>query len=129
MLKRMERPFPAYKGDEPYIFICYAHVDSEIVYPELVWLDEQGCNIWYDEGISPGEEWTEELAQAIRGASHLLYFVTPHSTESRKCRDEINYALDLDIHLLIVHLKETQLSEGLKLSLGLSQAILRYELN
>ena len=27
----MDKPFPAYKGDEPYIFVCYAHVDDEIV--------------------------------------------------------------------------------------------------
>jgi len=125
----MEQPFPAYKGNEPYVFVCYAHADSEIVYPELVWLKEHGCHIWYDEGIAPGEEWTEELAHAIKGASHLLYLVTPDSIQSRKCRDEINFALDHDIHLVSVHLMETQLSDGLSLTLGLTQAILRYELN
>ena len=30
----MERPFPAYDGDEPYVFVCYSHEDPEIVYPE-----------------------------------------------------------------------------------------------
>jgi hypothetical protein len=36
----MERPFPAYKGDDPYIFVCYAHDDSEMVYPEIIRLRE-----------------------------------------------------------------------------------------
>ena len=34
----MEKPFPAYTGDEPYVFVCYAHEDSGTVYPEMAWL-------------------------------------------------------------------------------------------
>jgi|TARA_B100000315_G_scaffold207141_1_gene201822 TolB-like protein len=122
------RPLPAYKGDQPYVFVCYAHADSDLVYPELSWLVDRGCNIWYDEGIAPGEEWTEELARAIEGASHFLYFVTPDSIQSRNCRDEVNFALENDQHLVAVHLKETQLTGGLRLSIGLTQAILKHEL-
>ena len=44
----MEKPFAAYQGDEPYIFVSYAHEDSEVVYPEIQWLKDQGFNIWYD---------------------------------------------------------------------------------
>ena len=47
----MDRPFPAYKGDEPYIFVSYAHNDAGQVYSELSWLHDLGFNIWYDEGI------------------------------------------------------------------------------
>jgi hypothetical protein len=50
----MERPFPAYQGSEPYIFVCYAHDDMDVVYAELEWLRADGVNVWYDEGISPG---------------------------------------------------------------------------
>jgi hypothetical protein len=53
------------KGDEPYVFVCYAHEDDDLVYPEIAWLHEQGINIWYDEGVSPGKEWSEELGRAI----------------------------------------------------------------
>jgi len=42
----MERPFPAYQGDQPYIFVSYAHEDAELVYPEIQWLKDQGFNIW-----------------------------------------------------------------------------------
>ena len=124
----MERPFPAYRGDDPYTFVCYSHTDADLVYPELVWLTKQNCNIWYDEGIAPGQEWTEELAQAIKGASHFLYFVSPDSIQSRNCRDEVNFALENDQHLVSVHLTETQLTDGLRLSIGLTQAILKHEL-
>ena len=82
----MERPFPAYRGDEPYIFVSYAHADDEIVYPEIQWLHDQGFNVWYDEGISPGTVWRNELAD---GSSLLLYFITPQSIASDNCQREV----------------------------------------
>ena len=59
-MNRRAPPFKAYQGDEPYIFVSYAHEDSDAVYPEIEWLRDQGFNIWYDEGISPGASWREE---------------------------------------------------------------------
>jgi len=61
----MEKPFSAYAGDSPSVFVCYAHDDAGFVYPEIKWLHEHGVNIWYDEGISPGAEFPEELGNAI----------------------------------------------------------------
>lgn len=49
----MEGPFPAYQGDEPYIFVSYAHDDADLVIPELNRLREAGFNIWYGEGFAP----------------------------------------------------------------------------
>ncbi len=60
---------PAYKGDEPYVFVCYSHDDSDYVFPEMAWLQEQAVNLWYDEGISGGRVWRAEIADAIDGAS------------------------------------------------------------
>ena len=73
----METPFVAYTGNQPYVFVCYAHEDSDVVFPEIQWLKNQGFNIWYDEGISPGSEWRDELADSISKASLFLYFVSP----------------------------------------------------
>lgn len=123
----MENPFPAYKGDEPYIFVCYAHKDRDVVYPEMAWLRDQGLNVWYDEGISPGEEWSEELGQAIQDAQHLLMFVTPNSVASRHCRNELHFAQNHDTAILAVHLTETELPAGLELAMGSSQAIIAHD--
>ena len=68
----MDTPFPAYTGDEPYIFVSYAHADNEIVYSEIQWLRDQGFNVWYDEGISPGTVWRDELADSIEGSNLYL---------------------------------------------------------
>ncbi|MFB3106115.1 MAG: toll/interleukin-1 receptor domain-containing protein [Pseudomonadales bacterium] len=68
----LDTPFPAYTGDEPYIFVSYAHADNEIIYPEIQWLRDQGFNVWYDEGISPGTVWRDELADSIEGSNLYL---------------------------------------------------------
>jgi len=123
----VETPFSAYQGDEPYIFVCYAHDDAALVYPEITRLHEAGFHVWYDEGVSPGSEWSESLAQHIEQCVVLLYFVTPKSVEREHCRQEINFALDQHCTILPVHLEETQMPSALKLSLSHRQAILKHE--
>lgn len=128
LVARMDRPFPAYKGDEPYIFVSYAHEDRAHVYREIQWLHQQGFNLWYDEGISPGSEWHSELAESIENSSLFLYFITPKSVKSDHCQREVHFAIDRKIPLLAVHLEPAKLPPGLDLSLGSTQAIMRHEL-
>jgi hypothetical protein len=107
--------------------VSYAHEDTAQVYPELLWLRDQGFNIWYDEGISPGVEWDEEIGQAIDGAAQVMFFVTPASTASTHCKNEIQFAISHQKPILAIHLQPTELTFGLELSLGGRQAILKYE--
>ena len=121
----MERPFPAYKGTDPYVFVCYAHDDAALVYPEMEHLKEAGFRIWYDEGISPGSAWRDEVALALTQCSVFLYFVSPRSVSSTNCLQEVNFCLSRERTLLSVHLEETTLPAGLELSLSDRQAIIR----
>lgn len=125
----MSQPFPAYRGQDPYIFVSYAHEDADIVYPVLTWMKDQGYNVWYDEGINPGAEWREELTRAIRGADLFVILFTPNSANSIHCRNEIHFALDVESQLLSIYLKPCQLPDGLQLVLGNRQAIFGYEIN
>lgn len=125
----MERPFAAYIGDDPHVFVSYAHSDAPVVYPEITWLKESGFNIWYDEGIEAGTEWTEALARAIKQAKLFLYFVTPESAQSRNCRNEVSFALEQELPIVAVHLQKTNLPDGLSLTLATRQAILKHEIS
>lgn len=58
-------PYPAYRGKAPYIFVSYCHFDSGQVFREIKEFNEHGFHVWYDEGISPGNEWTDEIAKAL----------------------------------------------------------------
>ncbi|MEQ9562009.1 MAG: SUMF1/EgtB/PvdO family nonheme iron enzyme [Woeseiaceae bacterium] len=124
----MNKPFPAYQGNEPYVFVCYAHADAKLVYPEMSWLREQGVNVWYDEGISAGDEFPERLGNAILGASMVLFYVSPCSVQSRHCRDEVYFGIDKDKPVLALHIAAAEMPPGLALSTGTTQALLQYEL-
>ena len=41
----MELPFPAYRGDKPYVFVSYSHQDEALVFSELQRLHNAGVNI------------------------------------------------------------------------------------
>ena len=121
----MDKPFPAYSGDEPYIFVCYAHDDSALVYPEIAWLDEQGTNIWYDEGISAGKNWRTAIGESLLAASRILVYVSAASLKSDHCNREINLALDEAKEIVPVYLEETELTADLKVGLSRVQALHR----
>jgi len=124
----VDKPFAAYKGDEPYVFASYSHDNSSAVFPELIWLKERGFNIWYDEGIEAGTEWREEIGGAVKNASLFLYFVSPESAQSENCHREVSLADKEHVPIVAIHLKNTDLPDGLDLTLSDRQAILKYEI-
>jgi len=128
-MNSIKPPFEAYSGDDPFIFISYSHTDSKEVFQELEWLRQNGFNVWYDEGISPGHDWPDELARAIESCGLFLLFVTPESARSENCSRETTFALSKGRSFMAVYLKETNLPRGLELSIGNSQALLKYELD
>jgi TolB-like protein len=123
----MERPFPAYSGDEPYIFVSYSHDDAIQVYPEITHLKDQGFKIWYDEGITPGSTWSDEVALALTQCKVFLYFITPRSVASTNCLNEVNFCQSRERKILSVHLEQTELPIGLELSLSAIQAIVKVD--
>ncbi len=125
----MATPLPVYDGDGPFAFVSYSHDDSAAVYAEIRWLQGQGVNVWYDTGgIRAGNEWSDELARAIKNARHFVYFITPRSVASENCRREVNFALAERKDVLAVHLESTELPNGLRLNLENRQAILKHNL-
>ena len=115
----MKKPVPAYSGHEPFIFVSYSHADTAVVYPEIYRLQEMGFNVWYDEGIDAGDEWTQTLASAIVESVNCIYFVTPTSVRSEHCRREVSFAQSREKPVIAIHLIPTELPDGLQLALGI----------
>ncbi|MGI9303494.1 MAG: TIR domain-containing protein, partial [Gammaproteobacteria bacterium] len=128
-LEAQTPPFPAYDGNGRYVFVCYAHTDRAAIYPELLQLRDAGINVWYDEGITPGSEWSEELASAIIGCTWFRYYVSPASVASDHCRAEAQFAVRHSKALLAVHLEQTVLPDGLDLFVSAKQALHKYEIS
>jgi len=115
----------AYEGKEPYIFISYAHKDSEKVLPILDMLSDRGYRIWYDDGIAPGSEWPEYIAEHLNGSTVTLAFVSSNSVASPNCRREINFALGKNKSFVAVMLEKTNMSLGMELQLSSQQCVFR----
>jgi hypothetical protein len=124
----VDNPFTAYQGDDPYIFVSYAHEDADLVFPEMQRLNTAGFNVWYDEGIRPGSTWREEVALALTESKLFIYFVTENSVKSENCQQELNFALSRERKILAVHLSAVKLTAGIELSLSNKQAIMKAEL-
>jgi hypothetical protein len=120
---------PSYKGNDPYIFISYSHKDSDAILSVISELNSLGYNIWYDEGIDPGNEWPDEIANALERCAYFIVFISNHSIASRNVLNEINFAIDEDKPFLAIHIEETKLPSGLKLRIGSTQAIMKYRID
>ena len=117
---------PAYEGKEPYIFVSYAHKDSPAVFHIVEQLNARGYRIWYDEGIEPGSEWPDYIANHLLGAEMVLSILSPNAVNSVNCRREINFALSKNKPVLTIHMEEMELPVGLELQLSSQQSVLYY---
>lgn len=122
-------PFESYRGTDPYLFISYAHKDSDRVFPIILALRDRGWRMWYDEGIDPGNEWTAFIETALIKARQVLSFISPNAVESLNVRQEINLAVDDRRQLLAVHLEETELKYGLRLRMSAFQAVMKHRID
>ena len=107
-------PYPAYRGKEPYVFISYARLDSERVFQEIKRFNDAGFHVWYDEGIAPGNEWSDAIAEALTNCSVFVVFLTPTSAPRENVLNEIDFALNEQKPFLAVYLDETTLTPGLR---------------
>ena len=92
-VEKLASPFLA-DEEKPYIFISYSHKDRDAVLPILKTLYESGWRIWYDEGLTIGDEYDSTLEEHVRSCASFLLFVTKNSVKSRYCLDnEIPWAV------------------------------------
>ena len=123
----LEPPFDAYQGDEPFIFVSYAHTDSAQVCPEITRLHKAGYRIWYDEGIIPTKRWRAHIAEALDSCALFLLFISPHAVESHNVVNEIEFALNHRKPILPIYLEDIELPGELELGFGGIQAVMKWK--
>ena len=114
-----------YNGNDPYVFISYAHKDSDKVIPILNELQKRRIRLWYDSGIEVGTEWPEYIANSLSKAKCVLAFISENAQASPNCRRELTYSINAGKEVLVVYLEECELSPGMQLQLGTLHAIFR----
>lgn len=115
-----------YKGSKPYIFVSYAHLDMDEAMTIVSELIDRGYRIWYDEGIDPGTEWDENIATHIENSSMFIALMSNHYLDSTNCKDELNFARDLELNRILVYLENITLPGGMRMRLSRLQAIHKY---
>lgn len=95
----------AYGGSSPYIFVSYARAEKDDVLPVITYLQRRGYNVWFDEGIHPGSDWTQTLGARIEESACFLGFISRRSLRSTECVKEIGHALDCGKSMVNVFLE------------------------
>ena len=123
------RYFKPYEGDKPYIFISYAHADSDAVMSVVTHMHDRGYRIWYDEGIEVGSEWPECIASHLTGAQLVIAFISNSYMRSDNCRREMHYALSKRLRIINVFIENTDMTPGMEMQIGSIFALMRYNMS
>lgn len=116
-----------YSGQEPFVFFSYCHKDSARVYPLIERLTELGYRIWFDDGISIGDEWPETIAKKLEECTLFLAAITPDYCCSHNCKNEMTYQVEDQKPMLPLLLEDFPLIGGIKLQLSGTQYLRLYE--
>lgn len=108
----MSRFFKPYEGSRPFVFISYAHKQSDQVVDTIRILYEKGWRLWYDEGIPAGSDWPANIAQHMQQCERVIFFLSKRALESPNCFSEIRTAARLNKPMLVVTLEEAEPDES-----------------
>ena len=100
--------FKPYEGKRPFLFISYAHRQSETVVETIRILHDRGCRLWYDEGIPAGSDWPANIARHMQDCEAVVYFLSARAMESPNCYSEIRTAVRLRKPILVVRLEDAE---------------------
>ena len=78
------------------VFVSYSQKDRERVTGLLGGLTRLGYGVWYDQKLSGGQEWWDTILGQIRNCDAVLLAVSLAELDSRACRDEFEYARQLN---------------------------------
>ena len=103
----MSKFFKPYEGRRPFLFISYAHKQSDMVLGTIRILHEKGWRLWYDEGIPAGSDWPANIARHMQNCERVIFFLSARALESDNCYSEMKAALRQGKPILIVRLENT----------------------
>lgn len=107
----------------PFIFISYAHKNSDSIRPLIRKMQQDGFTVWFDDNILPGSEWSEEIATHIEQCTLFAAFITQEYMASENCKKELHFAGDQNINRTLICIGNVQLQAGMRLQHGLCHQI------
>jgi len=118
-----------YEGRDPFLFASYHSADTERVMPILEVLDRRGFRFWCSEGITPGMDADEIIAQHIESSDFFIAFLSRNYLTCLDTVDELNFSRDVDKSYLLVYLEDVVLPAGLDMRFLRAKSIPGYSLD
>ena len=106
--------FKPYEGSRPFLFISYAHRQSDAVLDTIRILHEKGWRLWYDEGIPAGSDWPANIARHMQDCERVIFFLSARALQSHNCYSEMKAAARLGKPILVVRLEDAAPDEKWK---------------
>lgn len=112
MKKNIRERIEAYQGGEPFIFVSYAHEDSDLVLSIISMLQKRLYRIWYDEGIAPSEEFEKVIFRKLKASCGAAFFISRNFLESDWCKKELRKCIEYDKEFSLIFLEGKNLPEN-----------------
>jgi hypothetical protein len=94
----------------PKVFVSYSHTDGDFAEVVRGRIKDAGFTTWIDlEGLQAGEDWRQEIDQAIRESVALITILTPASRESEYVAYEWAFALGAGVRIIPILLQPTNI--------------------
>ena len=98
-----------------HLFISYKHEDGDFADVLISKLEKEGYSTWVDNvGINAGEDWRNEIDQAIKDAFALIVIMSPEAKASEYVTYEWAFAWGAGIKVIPVLFKPTELHPRLE---------------
>jgi len=82
-----------YTQSDEYYFVSYSHADYKEVFADILRLQEQGINIWYDRGLPVGRDWEKSANEIVSKYScvGVIFYLSENSLKSDAVAREIRF--------------------------------------
>lgn len=97
-----------------HVFVSYSRQDSAFVETLREQLTASGFEVWTDSVVRPGNDWRQEIDDAIRQAFVMLVIVTPASKSSEYVTYEWAFALGLGVRVIPLIVEPAELHSRLQ---------------
>ena len=74
------------------IFVSYNHQAQSIVDSLVADLQSLGHDVWFDEALSGGQSWWDQILERVRRSDLFVFILEPASLDSTACQREYDYA-------------------------------------
>ena len=118
-----------YEGKDPFIYASFHQRDRERVLNILEKLDMRGFRFWIDDGITPGMETDEIIAEHIENCDFFIAFLSSSYLSFLDTVDELNYSRDVNKDYLLIYLEDVPLPAGLDMRFMRAQNIKAYSMS